>query len=50
MLQKIKAFTLVEMLVTLAIAGILLAVGVPYLRDFIQNNRAASLSNTFVTW
>ena len=42
-------FTLVELLVTLAVAMILLTVGVPGTRDFVMNARLSSYANEFVT-
>ncbi len=44
-----RGFTLMEMMVTLAIASILLALAVPNMRDFVQNNRAVSLSSNFMS-
>jgi type IV fimbrial biogenesis protein FimT len=38
-------FTLAELMVTLAIAGVLTAVAVPNMRVFIQNNRLSGASN-----
>jgi type IV fimbrial biogenesis protein FimT len=42
-------FTLVELLVTLAVAMILLTFGVPSTRDFIMNARLSTYANEFVT-
>ncbi|MHA7841459.1 MAG: GspH/FimT family pseudopilin [Gammaproteobacteria bacterium] len=44
-----NGFTLMELLVTLTIIGIVAALGFPTLRYFIQNNRAMSLSTTFIS-
>lgn len=44
-----KGFTLIELMVTLALAAVLLTVGVPSFRAFIQNNRLATQLNEFVT-
>ncbi|HRQ64331.1 MAG TPA: GspH/FimT family pseudopilin [Xanthomonadaceae bacterium] len=41
-------FTLVELVVTLAVAAILMAAATPSLRDLIQNNRATAYSNELV--
>ena len=40
-----KAFTLLELLITLAIITILLAIGAPSLRGLMQNNNAASAAS-----
>ena len=44
-----SGFTLVELLVTLAVAMILLTFGVPGTRDFVMNARLSSYANEFVT-
>jgi type IV fimbrial biogenesis protein FimT len=36
-MNKIRGFTLVELMVTIAVAAILLTVGVPSFRELIQN-------------
>lgn len=41
----LSGFTLTELLVTIAVAGIFLAVGVPSYYTMIQNNRAATMVN-----
>jgi type IV fimbrial biogenesis protein FimT len=38
-------FTLIELMVTIAVAGVLLAVATPNLRTFMQNNRLSSAAN-----
>jgi type IV fimbrial biogenesis protein FimT len=43
--SKCRGFTLLELLVTLSIAAILLAVGVPSYVTFIDNNRVTSQAN-----
>ena len=40
-----KGFTLLELMVTVSIAAILLAVGVPSYITFIDNNRVTSQAN-----
>jgi type IV fimbrial biogenesis protein FimT len=40
-----RGVTMLELLVTLTIAGILLAIGAPSLVDFLSTNRVASASN-----
>jgi len=42
-------FTLIELIVTLAVAAIILSVGVPSFRGVIMDNRLVSQSNQFVT-
>ncbi|MCW5588848.1 MAG: GspH/FimT family pseudopilin [Legionellales bacterium] len=44
-----KGFTLLEALVTVTIAGILLAAGVPAMRSTLQNNRSYMAAKEFVT-
>jgi type IV fimbrial biogenesis protein FimT len=48
-MNKLYGFTLVELLVTLTIAAILLAVGVPSFRTVIQNNRLITGTNDLVS-
>ena len=44
-----RGFTFIELMVTLAIAAILLTTAVPSMRDLIRNNRLAGATNTFVS-
>lgn len=44
-----SGFTLIELIVTLAVAAIVLSVGVPSFRGVIMDNRLVSQSNQFVT-
>lgn len=46
--NKQTGFTLVELLITLTIAGILLGIGVPSFFHIIQSNRSATQINTLV--
>ncbi len=46
---KIGGFTLFELMVTLAVAALILSLGVPGFRSFIQNNRATTHTNDLVT-
>ncbi|MGB5729503.1 MAG: GspH/FimT family pseudopilin, partial [Thiogranum sp.] len=48
-MMKTRGFTLVELLSTLAVAGILLTVGVPSMQDLIRNNRLTAATNLFVS-
>ena len=45
MKQAPKGFTLLELMVVLAIAGVLMAVGIPAMGDFIRNSRITSAAN-----
>lgn len=46
--HRAQGFTLLELMVTLTIAGVLVAIGVPGLTTFIANNRMVSQVNTMV--
>ncbi len=45
MLSKIKAFTLIELVVTLAVAAVLAAIAAPSFADIIKNNRLTTEIN-----
>ncbi len=45
---RVRGFTLVELMVVIAIVAVLLAVGLPSFRDTLQRNRVATLSNEIV--
>lgn len=47
-MNKQNAFTLVELMIVMAIVGILLAVGAPGMRTFISNSASNSLSSTLL--
>jgi len=47
--ERIGGFTLFELMVTLAVAALILSLGVPGFRSFIQNNRATTHTNDLVT-
>ncbi|MFA5242202.1 MAG: GspH/FimT family pseudopilin [Sulfuricella sp.] len=42
-------FTLIEMMITIAIAGVLLAIAVPSFRDLIINNSISTQANDFIS-
>lgn len=44
-----KGFTLIELMVTVAVAATVLTVGVPSFRELIQNNRLTTAVNDMVT-
>lgn len=44
-----KGFTLIELMLTLAVVAILLTMAVPSYRTFVQGNRVASQANTLLT-
>jgi type IV fimbrial biogenesis protein FimT len=48
-MDKEPGFTLVELLVTIVVVSILLAIGAPAFKDFIKNNRVTSQSNGHVS-
>lgn len=48
-MNKAKGFTLVELLATLTIAGVLFSVGVPSLRDTVLNHRMNAGINDMIT-
>lgn len=48
-MKRKSGFTLIELVITIAIAAILLVVGVPAMYEFIQNNRVAAETNELVT-
>ena len=47
--KQMNGFTLYELMITMAVAGIILSFGVPGFTSFIQNNRAATHTNDLVT-
>lgn len=44
-----NGFTLLELMITITVAAILIAVGVPGMQEFVQNNRRAAEVNEFVS-
>ena len=48
-MKKTSGFTLVELMITLIVAGVILAIGVPSFTTAIRNNRIAAMSNQLVS-
>ena len=48
-MDKESGFTLVELLVTIIVATVLLATGVPAFKDFIKNNRVTAQTNDLIS-
>jgi type IV fimbrial biogenesis protein FimT len=46
--QRIRGFTLIELVVTMAVAAILVAIAVPNMRTFIQNGRLNTQANDLI--
>lgn len=44
-----SGFTLLELMLTIAVAAVVLGLGIPNLRQFIQNNRMTSVANDLIT-
>jgi type IV fimbrial biogenesis protein FimT len=49
MLKRHKGFTLIELMITVAIAAIVLAIAIPSFTSQIANNRSAALGEDFAT-
>lgn len=47
--KKLNGFTLIELMITLIVVGVLLSVGMPAMRDFIQSGRITSVTNELVS-
>ena len=48
-MRKEHAFTIIELMVTLALAATLLTLGIPAMQDMLRNNRLASQTNNLVS-
>lgn len=48
-MYKKYGFTLIELMVTISIAGILMAIAVPNFQTFMQNSRITTQANEFLT-
>lgn len=48
-MKKYSGFTLIELMITLFIVGILLTVGVPSLRSFMQSNQLVASTNELIS-
>lgn len=48
-MKKYSGFTLIELLIALSIVGILLMVGVPSLKTFVQNNQLIASTNELIS-
>jgi type IV fimbrial biogenesis protein FimT len=48
-LNRIRGFTLLELIVTLTVASVLLSVGIPSFRAVTMNSRMISQTNELVT-
>ena len=48
MRKKYSGFTLMELMVTLAVAGIILGLAVPNFREFMRNGRLTSVANDLI--
>ncbi len=48
-MKKYTGFTLIELMITLAIVGVLLTVGVPSLKSFMQGSRLISTTNELLS-
>ena len=47
-MNKSSGFTLIEMMVTIAIAGVLAAIAIPSFNAMVSNNRVSTVANEFV--
>jgi type IV fimbrial biogenesis protein FimT len=49
MKDKQGGFTLIELMFTIVVLAVLLAIGIPNFRDFLRNSRMVSAANDFLT-
>lgn len=49
MKTKAAGFTLIELMFAIAVAAVLLGIGVPNFRDFVRNSRMAASANDIIT-
>ena len=47
-MKKNTGFTLLELLITVALVTIVMAIGIPSMRDFVKNDRLSTQINTLV--
>ena len=47
-MERKRGFTIIELLITIVVATILLAIGVPSFQEFIKNNRISGQSNSLI--
>ena len=48
-MKRCTGFTLIELIITVAIAAIVMAIGIPSFRDTIRENRLTTYNNQFIT-
>jgi len=49
MLVANRGFTLIELIITVTVLSVMLAIAIPNFRDFVRRNRLTTQSNEFVT-
>ena len=47
-MKKMKAFTLIELMIAITILGVLLTIGIPSLTTLIKNNRLTTVTNNII--